>query len=140
MDPKDPTKVLRKAGKQLAGFGELRDDGTTACGCWIYCRLLDRGGQPRWPGATTPTRPASAIPQLGVGVAGQPAHPLQPRVVPIPNGKPWDPSRKLIEWNGDEVDRRRRAGLSSADDEAATSVGPVHHERGRRGAPLRPRA
>src|ERR1700736_5581789 len=36
-DPKDPTKVTRKAGEQLAGFAELRDDGSTASGCWIFC-------------------------------------------------------------------------------------------------------
>ncbi|MFX7853795.1 hypothetical protein ABTK08_19795, partial [Acinetobacter baumannii] len=35
-DPKDPTKVLVKAGDQLGGFGQLRDDGSTSCGCWIY--------------------------------------------------------------------------------------------------------
>ena len=29
-DPKDPNKVLRRAGEQLSGFGELRDDGSTA--------------------------------------------------------------------------------------------------------------
>jgi formate dehydrogenase major subunit len=35
-DPKDPTKLIRKAGEQLAGFGEMRDDGTTLGGCWIW--------------------------------------------------------------------------------------------------------
>ena len=36
-DPKDPTKVTRKAGEQLAGFAELRNDGSTSSGCWIFC-------------------------------------------------------------------------------------------------------
>ena len=36
-DAKDPTKVLRKAGEQLDGFAQLRDDGSTASGCWIFC-------------------------------------------------------------------------------------------------------
>src|SRR5439155_203404 len=36
-DPKTPTQVTRKAGEQLAGFAELRDDGSTLSGCWIYC-------------------------------------------------------------------------------------------------------
>ncbi len=36
MDPNDPTKKLLEAGKQVATFGVLRDDGTTACGNWIY--------------------------------------------------------------------------------------------------------
>src|SRR5262249_55497554 len=35
-DPADPTKLLLQKGKQISGFGVLRDDGTTACGCWIY--------------------------------------------------------------------------------------------------------
>ena len=28
--------VLRKAGEQLDGFAQLRDDGSTACGCWMF--------------------------------------------------------------------------------------------------------
>ncbi|WP_159068002.1 hypothetical protein, partial [Klebsiella pneumoniae] len=35
-DPVDPTKVLLEKGKQVDTFGQLRDDGSTACGCWIY--------------------------------------------------------------------------------------------------------
>ncbi len=35
-DPKDPTKVIRKKGEQLAGFAELRDDGSTTCACWVF--------------------------------------------------------------------------------------------------------
>src|SRR3546814_18772166 len=34
--PADPTKVGRKAGEQLSGFGELRDDGSNISGCWLY--------------------------------------------------------------------------------------------------------
>ena len=36
-DPKDPTKVLAKAGEQLSSFAQLRDDGSTLCGNWLYC-------------------------------------------------------------------------------------------------------
>src|SRR5699024_2393678 len=35
-DPNDPDNVIRKAGEQVSGFGELRDDGTTLGGCWIF--------------------------------------------------------------------------------------------------------
>ena len=31
-DPVDPTKVLLEKGKQVDTFGQLRDDGSTACG------------------------------------------------------------------------------------------------------------
>ena len=32
----DTGKVIRRKGEQLKDFSELRADGTTACGCWIY--------------------------------------------------------------------------------------------------------
>jgi hypothetical protein len=44
LDPKDPTKVLVKAGEQVAGFAHLRDDGSTACGNWIYCGCWSQAG------------------------------------------------------------------------------------------------
>jgi hypothetical protein len=43
-DPKDPTKVLFKAGERLPGFGLLRDDGSTACGNWIYSGVYPQAG------------------------------------------------------------------------------------------------
>ena len=43
-DPNDPTKVAARKGKQLAGFAALRDDGTTACGCWIYSGCFTEAG------------------------------------------------------------------------------------------------
>ena len=34
----DSTGTLTaKAGSQLSSFAQLRGDGTTACGCWLYC-------------------------------------------------------------------------------------------------------
>lgn len=30
--------------RQLSGFGELADDGSTACGCWIYCGFYPEEG------------------------------------------------------------------------------------------------
>src|SRR5262249_42017145 len=35
-DPKDASVVVLRTGQQLDGFAQLRDDGKTACGCWIY--------------------------------------------------------------------------------------------------------
>lgn len=40
-DPKDATKVVAASGKQLLNFSQLRDDGSTMAGCWIF-RLLER--------------------------------------------------------------------------------------------------
>ena len=51
-DPKDTSKVLVKAGQQLNGFAELRDDGSTSCGCWLFAgswseqgNLMARAGE-----------------------------------------------------------------------------------------------
>ena len=80
-DPADPTKVVLQKGKQLPGFAALRDDGTTACGCWIYCRLLHRGRQPDGPARQRRSRRAPArTSNWACVVAGQPPHPLQPRL------------------------------------------------------------
>jgi formate dehydrogenase major subunit len=38
-----PRNTTIKAGQQLPGFGFLRDDGSTACGNWIFCGSVDRG-------------------------------------------------------------------------------------------------
>ncbi len=59
-DPKDPTKITRKAGEQLAGFAELRNDGSTSSGCWIFCGALGDRPATSWPAATTPIQQASA--------------------------------------------------------------------------------
>ena len=43
-DPKDPAKTLVKKGEQLAAFAQLKDDGTTASGCWIFCGAWTQAG------------------------------------------------------------------------------------------------
>ena len=43
-DPADATKVLVEKGKQVAGFAQLRDDGSTASGCWIYAGCFNENG------------------------------------------------------------------------------------------------
>jgi len=98
-DPKDKTKTLVKAGELLAGFGQLRDDGTTACGCWIYSGAWTQAGNQM-------ARRDNSDP-YGVGQTlnwawSWPANRriLYNRASSDPSGKPWDPRRRLIAWNG----------------------------------------
>ncbi len=99
MDPKDPTKVIRKAGEQLAGFGELRDDGTTLGGCWIFSGSWTTAGNMM-------ARRDSADPTgIGNTLNWAWAWPANRRVLYNRascdvNGKPFNPKRKLIGWNG----------------------------------------
>ncbi len=101
LDPKDPTKVLAKAGEQLAGFGLLRDDGSTSSGCWIYTGSWTQAGNQM-------ARRDNADPWgIGQTLNWAWAWPANRRVLYNaascdPNGKPWNPRRKLISWNGEK--------------------------------------
>ena len=79
-DPADPTKVLVGGRQAAAGFAALRDDGTTACGCWIYSGCFTEDGNKMARRDTTDPDETGAYPEMGVLLAGQPPHPLQPRL------------------------------------------------------------
>jgi formate dehydrogenase major subunit len=99
VDPKDPTKVILKAGQQVDGFAQLKDDGSTACGCWIWSGAWSEKGN-------LMARRDNADPSgLGNTLGWAFAWPANRRVLYNrascdPAGKPWDPARKLIAWDG----------------------------------------
>jgi len=98
-DPKNPAQVSRKAGEQLAGFAELRDDGSTLSGCWIYCGAWGPAGN------LMARRDNSDPTGIGQTLNWAFAWPANRRVMYNrascdPNGKPFNPGRKLIAWNG----------------------------------------
>jgi formate dehydrogenase major subunit len=98
-DPADPTKVLLEKGKQVAAFGVLRDDGTTACGCWIYAGCFTEAGN------IMARRDNSDPDNTGLHPNWAFSWPANRRILynrasADINGKAWDPSRKLIEWDG----------------------------------------
>jgi formate dehydrogenase major subunit len=99
VDPKDKTKILVKAGEQLAGFGQLRDDGTTACGCWIYSGSWTQAGNQM---ARRDNSDPFGIGQTVNWAWSWPANRrvLYNRASSDPSGKPWDPRRRLVAWNG----------------------------------------
>jgi formate dehydrogenase major subunit len=98
-DPKDPTKVTRKAGEQLAGFAELRNDGSTASGCWIFCGAWGPTGNLM---ARRDNSDPTGIGQTLNWAYSWPANRrvLYNRASCDPSGKPFNPSRKLVSWNG----------------------------------------
>jgi formate dehydrogenase major subunit len=99
-DPKDPTRVLVKAGERLPGFGVLRDDGSTACGNWIYSGVYPQAGN--FSKRTDGADPSGMGNTLGWGFAW----PANRRVLynranlDPATGRPWDAKRPLIAWNG----------------------------------------
>jgi len=98
-DPKDPKTVLRKAGEQLDGFAQLRDDGSTACGCWLFSGAWTEKGNMM-------ARRDNADPSgLGNTLGWAFAWPANRRILYNrascdAQGKPWDPNRGMLRWNG----------------------------------------
>jgi formate dehydrogenase major subunit len=100
MDPKDPTKVLVKAGDQVASFAQLRDDGSTACGCWIYSGAWTQAGN------QMARRDNSDPWNIGQTLNWAWSWPVNRRIlyngasVNPATGKPWRADKPLVSWNG----------------------------------------
>ncbi len=86
--------------KVVNGFGDLKDDGTTACGVWIYSGVM----------APTPEHPegfnraASRVPGQIISPEwgfAWPAnrHILYNRASAAPDGTPWSERKKLVWWD-----------------------------------------
>ncbi len=92
--------LLAKAGEQLAGFPQLRDDGSTASGCWIFCGSWTQAGNQM-------ARRDNADPYgMGQHLGWAWAWPMNRRILynrasADVAGKPWDDEKKrLVWWNG----------------------------------------
>jgi len=98
-DPKETTKVTRKAGEQLAGFAELRNDGSTSCGCWIFCGAWGPTGNLM---ARRDNSDPTGIGQTLNWAFSWPANRriLYNRASSDPAGKPFNPERPVVWWNG----------------------------------------
>jgi len=85
--------------RQLSGFGELKDDGSTLCGNWLYAgSFTEAGNQMARRGQDDPTG-------LGLFPNYSWSWPANRRVLYNrasldAAGKPWDPTRAPIRWNG----------------------------------------
>jgi formate dehydrogenase major subunit len=85
--------------KLLPGFSDLRDDGTTACGCWVYGGVFPEPGRNRARERKITDNPLQ--PEWGF------AWPHNRRVMynrasADPQGGPWSDLKKLIWWDADK--------------------------------------
>ena len=100
----DVTRVLEEVngrkfadGRLLEGFHELADDGSTACGCWIYSGVTPSAGRNRAAErARTPGNPVE--PNWGYAWPAN-RRVLYNRASADPEGKPWSERKKLLWWD-----------------------------------------
>lgn len=91
----------------LAGYADLKADGTTACAMWIYGGFYNNNDAPLDP-AQQPIgqRDNSDKTGLGLNTTWAYAWPNNRRILynrasADVNGKPWNPDKVLCEWTGD---------------------------------------
>ncbi len=83
-------------GKMLSGYPELRPDGSTSSGCWIYCGAYADGVN------QTARRPAKV--QNWTGGEWAWAWPMNRRILynrasADPEGRPWSERKALVWWD-----------------------------------------
>ncbi|HYZ17378.1 MAG TPA: formate dehydrogenase-N subunit alpha, partial [Candidatus Acidoferrum sp.] len=113
----DIDKIMREmngyeiaTGRHLRGPTEIRDDGSTACGAWVYCGMFPEPDvnltRRRTPDDGTIVNPGWAW--------SWPSNSriLYNRASADPDGKPWSEHKKLVWW--DEAEERW-TGLDSPD-------------------------
>jgi formate dehydrogenase major subunit len=95
-------------GSLVRSYQELRDDGSTACGCWIYSGIMPEPGQNR-----ARARAADGNAALGWGYSWpNNVRVLYNRASADPEGRPWSERKRYVWW--DEASERW-TGLDTPD-------------------------
>jgi len=94
----EKTQTTIKAGQQLPGFAFLRDDGSTACGNWLYAGSWTEAGP------LSQRRGTEDPSGLGIYPGWGWSWPANRRVMYNRascnlDGKPWDPERRQVWWS-----------------------------------------
>ncbi len=87
--------------RPVKGFAALADDGSTACGNWIYSGVFPAEGQNR-----AKSRRADPPESLGLNAGWGFSWPANRRILynrasADPQGRPWNPAKAVVWWNPD---------------------------------------
>jgi formate dehydrogenase major subunit len=106
LEEPDAEAVLREIngwtsdGAPLSSYTELKDDGSTTCGCWIYCGCYANGtNQParRRPGSEQ----SWVAPEWGWSWPAN-RRILYNRASADPDGRPWSERKAYVWWDADQ--------------------------------------
>jgi formate dehydrogenase major subunit len=100
-DPKDKTKMIRTAGQQLENFGQLQNDGSTMCGNWLHLGVYTEAGNNAQRRSTADPTGLGMYPNWGFSWPAN-RRIMYNRASADAEGKPWDPTRPGIVWNGEK--------------------------------------
>ncbi len=106
-DEPDAAKVLREINgytvadrKQLATYEDLKDDGSTAAGCWIYTGVFPKENYNR--AAERESTPGAHVNPHWAWAWPNNRRLLYNRASADPQGKPWSERKKYVWWDEDQ--------------------------------------
>ena len=86
-------------GKQVATYKDLKDDGSTACGGWMYCGIYPSEGHNRARSRKPDTPQTETNHQEWAFAWPSNRRTLYNRASADPEGKPWSETKKLVWWD-----------------------------------------
>jgi formate dehydrogenase major subunit len=101
--------------KLVSGFAELKDDGSTMCGCWIYSGVFPEPGRNRANERKVGDNPVQ--PTWGFAWPAN-RRMMYNRASADPEGRPWSERKKYIWW---DAEKRRWVGNDVPDFEVDKS-------------------
>ncbi len=96
----DETDPRTGEPRLVSGYSELKDDGTTACGCWIYSGVFPEPGRNRADERKISDNPVQ--PEWGFAWPNN-VRVLYNRASADPEGKPWSERKKLVWWDSEKT-------------------------------------
>jgi formate dehydrogenase major subunit len=94
----------------LETFSDLKDDGSTACGCWIYCGVYPEEGRNR--AAEREADPRALVNPNWAWAWPANRRMMYNRASADPEGKPWSERKKYIWW---DEEQEKWTGLDNPD-------------------------